>query len=86
MATPLTAAELSSLNVRFESAPPAEILRWARSFDVGGGPRARHLVGFEVIDPRHRPDWEELIVHHQLIHEADGSVPLAQDDPPEGNA
>jgi MFS family permease len=54
----------------------AEIIRWARSFDVNGGPRARHLVGFEVVDPRHRPKWEELVVHHRTIHEQDGSIPL----------
>ena len=47
----------------------AEIIRWARSFDVADGPRARHLVGFEVADPRHRPDWEHLIVHHRQIHD-----------------
>ena len=64
----------------------AEIIRWARSFDVGDGPRARHLVGFEVVDPRHRPDWEELIVHHQLIHDEDGEIPLAKEDPPGGAA
>ncbi|HSQ37284.1 MAG TPA: MFS transporter, partial [Acidimicrobiia bacterium] len=56
----------------------AEIIRWARSFDVADGPRAQHLVGFEVVDPRHRPDWEELVVHHRLAHEEDGSIPLAE--------
>lgn len=56
----------------------AEIIRWARSFDVSGGPRARHLVGFEVADPRHRPLWEELLVHHRLVHDEDGSIPLAE--------
>lgn len=55
-----------------------EIIRWARSFDVNGGPRARHLVGFEVVDPRHRPNWEELVVHHRLVHEEDGSIPLTE--------
>jgi len=59
-------------------AADAEIIRWARSFDVSDGPRARHLVGFEVVDPRRRPDWEELVVHHQLVHEEDGSIPLEQ--------
>lgn len=56
----------------------AEIIRWARSFDVNGGPRARHLVGFEVVDARHRPGWEELLVHHRLVHEEDGSIPLEE--------
>jgi len=56
----------------------ADIIRWARSFDVNGGPRARHLVGFEVVDPRRRPDWEELAVHHRLVHEEDGSIPLEE--------
>lgn len=57
-------------------AADAEIIRWTRSFDVSDGPRARHLVGFEVADPRHRPDWEELVVHHRLIHGEEGSIPL----------
>jgi MFS family permease len=63
-----------------------EIIRWARSFDVADGPRARHLVSFEVADARHRPDWEELIVHHHLVHEEDGSIPLAEGDPTGGVA
>ncbi|MFH1330199.1 MAG: MFS transporter [Actinomycetota bacterium] len=53
-----------------------EIIRWARGFDIEDGPKARHLVGFEVVDARHRPDWEHLIVHHHLAHEEDGSIPL----------
>jgi MFS family permease len=59
-------------------AADAEVIRWARSFDVGGGPRARHLVGFEVADSRHRPDWDELVVHHRDAHAEDGSIPLAE--------
>lgn len=59
-------------------AADVEIIRWARSFDVSDGPRARHLVGFEVVDPRHRPDWDELVVHHRLVHEEDGSIPLEE--------
>jgi MFS family permease len=55
-----------------------EVIRRARSFDVADGPEARHLVGFEVADPRHRPDWEELVVHHRHAHEEDGSIPLAE--------
>ena len=55
-----------------------EVIRWARSFDVADGPRARHLVGFEVADSRHRPDWEELVVHHRLAHDEDGSISLAE--------
>lgn len=54
-----------------------EVIRWARSFDVADGPTARHLVGFEVVDPRHRPDWEDLIVHHRQVHEEGHGIPLA---------
>lgn len=58
------------------------VIRWARSFDVTGGPRARHLVGFEVADSRHRPNWEELIVHHRHLHDTEemGIVPPADDE------
>jgi hypothetical protein len=58
-----------------------EIIQWARSFDVAGGPRARHLVGFEVVDARHRPDWEQLAVHHRLAHDTEemGAIPLDED-------
>ena len=56
----------------------SEIIHWARQFDIAGGPRATHLVGFEVVDPRHRPDWEELAVHHRLAHGEDGSIPLEE--------
>lgn len=58
----------------------AEIIMRARSFDVADGPRARHLVGFEVVDPRHRPDWEQLIVHHRLMHDTEemGAIPLEE--------
>jgi hypothetical protein len=62
----------------------AEVIRWARSFDVADGPRARHLVGFEVADPRHRPNWEELVVHHRLVHHEDGSISLADEEPSAG--
>jgi len=61
-------------------ATDAEIIMRARAFDVAGGPRARHLVGFEVVDPRHRPDWEQLIVHHRLMHDTEemGAIPLEE--------
>jgi MFS family permease len=61
-------------------AADAEVILWARTFDLAGGPKARHLVGFEVVDARHRPDWEELIVHHRQIHEEDGSIPLEEEE------
>jgi MFS family permease len=63
-------------------AADAEAIRWARSFDVADGPRARHLVGFEVTDPRHRPDWEELVVHHRHIHDTEemGAIRLEEDE------
>jgi len=63
-------------------AADAEVIRAARDFDVAGGPRARHLVGFEVADPRHRPDWEELVVHHRRIHDTEemGAIRLDDDE------
>jgi hypothetical protein len=71
-------------------ATDADIIRRARSFDVADGPRARHLVGFEVVDPRHRPDWEQLIVHHRLMHDTEemGAIPLEEGpwDPPGASA
>jgi MFS family permease len=57
-------------------ASDVEAIRLARSFDTANGPTARHLVGFEVVDPRQRPDWAELIVHHRQVHEEEGSGPL----------
>lgn len=59
-----------------------DVIRWARSFDVADGPRARHLVGFEVADSRHRPDWEELTVHHRHLHDTEemGVIPLADEE------
>ena len=62
-------------------AADVEIIQWARSFDVADGPRARHLVGFEVVDARHRPDWEQLIVHHRQMHDTEemGAIPLEED-------
>jgi hypothetical protein len=54
----------------------AEVLRRAKSFDVGEGPVSRHLVALDVSDPAHRPDWEELVARHHDAHQTDGSIPL----------
>jgi len=55
-----------------------ETIRKARSFDVEGGPVSRHLVAFDVSDPRRRPEWSELVGRHGDIHRSDGSIPLVE--------
>ncbi len=55
-----------------------ETIRKARSFDVGDGPVSRHLVAFDVADPRRRPEWTELIARHGDAHRIDGSIPLLE--------
>jgi MFS family permease len=57
-------------------AAAAEAIRRARSFDVADGPTSRHLVAFEVVDPKHRPDWVHLALQHRDAHAEDGSIPL----------
>lgn len=51
----------------------AALIRRARSFDRGDGPRTRHLV---AVDVEHPDDWEPLIAAHAEYHRVDGSIPL----------
>ncbi len=53
----------------------AALIRKARSFDQGGGPRARHLLAVDIESP---PDFDSLIATHEHMHETDGSIPLEE--------
>jgi MFS family permease len=57
-------------------AAAADVIMRARSFDVADGPTSRHLVAFDVVDPKHRPDWGHLALQHRDAHARDGSIPL----------
>ena len=57
-------------------AEAAAIIRRAWAFDARGAPVGRHLVAFDITDPKHRPDWERLSLRHRDAHERDGSIPL----------
>jgi MFS family permease len=59
----------------------AEVIRKARTFDVGDGPVGRHLVAFDIADPHRRPHLDELALQHLAAHEQDGSIPLLSVDP-----
>ena len=51
----------------------AQLIARARSFDVDGGPRSRHLIAIDVEDP---PDFDAMIAAHSMMHETDSSVRL----------
>ncbi len=55
----------------------AELIAKARTFDVAGGPRSRHLIAIDVEDP---PDFDSMIAAHSMMHETDSSVRLDDDD------
>ncbi len=55
----------------------AELIRKAREFDRADGPRTRHLV---AIDVEHPPDFDDLIVEHEQLHQVDGSIPKGYQD------
>lgn len=55
----------------------AALLKRARAFDVGGGPRTRHLIS---IDVEHPPDFDELVATHDEMHRTDGSIPAADQE------
>jgi MFS family permease len=57
-------------------ASAVDTIKKARAFDVAGGPVGRHLVAFDVSDPRRRPEWSELVARHGDAHRTDGSIPL----------
>jgi MFS family permease len=64
---------------RIDDASAAVIAR-ARSFDRAQGPMTRHLVSVDVEDP---PDFHQLLVTHELMHETDGSIPIVADQEPD---
>jgi hypothetical protein len=64
---------------RIDDASAAVIAR-ARSFDRAQGPVTRHLVSVDVEDP---PDFNQLLVTHELMHETDGSIPIVADQEPD---
>ncbi len=53
----------------------AALIRRAREFDRGDGPRTRHLV---AIDVEHPEDWEPLLTAHEEYHRTDGSIPIRE--------
>jgi len=64
---------------RIDDASAAEIAR-ARTFDRGDGPVTRHLISVDVENP---PDFEELVVLHERMHQTDGSIPTLSDQDPD---
>jgi MFS family permease len=60
---------------RIDDASAAEIAR-ARAFDRAGGPVTRHLISVDVENP---PDFEELVILHEKMHQTDGSIPTMAD-------
>lgn len=52
----------------------AHIIRRARSFDRRGEPTTRHMLAVDVVEA---PDLE-LVLAHQEMHAADGSIPLSE--------
>lgn len=49
----------------------AELISRARRFDRADGPRSRHLIAVDVVDP---PDFDALIAAHAALHQTDGSI------------
>jgi MFS family permease len=60
---------------RIDDASAAEIRR-ARAFDKAGGPITRHLIAVDVESP---PDFDELVLLHERMHQTDGSIPTMVD-------
>jgi MFS family permease len=60
-------------------ADAAATIQRARSFDVAGRPRTRHLAGLDV-DRDAPPLAEQLLTVHADLHRTDGSIPLDEDD------
>jgi hypothetical protein len=54
----------------------AEVIALARSFDRAEGPVTRHLIAVDVESP---PNFEELVVAHEEMHQTDGSIPILAD-------
>ncbi len=60
---------------RIDDASAAVIAR-ARSFDRADGPFTRHLIAVDTEDP---PNFDELIVLHEKMHQTDGSIPKMEE-------
>jgi hypothetical protein len=54
----------------------AEVIALARSFDRAEGPVTRHLIAVDVESP---PNFDELVVAHEEMHQTDGSIPILAD-------
>ena len=54
----------------------ADVIARARSFDRAEGPVTRHLISVDVEDP---PNFDELLITHEEMHQTDGSIPTMAD-------
>jgi MFS family permease len=60
---------------RIDDASAALIAR-ARAFDRADGPVTRHLIAIDVADP---PNFDDLLLTHEQMHQTDGSIPTMVD-------
>ncbi len=60
---------------RIDDASAALIAR-ARAFDREDGPVTRHLIGIDVENP---PNFDQLLLTHERMHQTDGSIPTMVD-------
>ncbi|HLE94968.1 MAG TPA: MFS transporter, partial [Acidimicrobiia bacterium] len=60
---------------RIDDASAALIAR-ARAFDRADGPVTRHLIAIDVEDP---PNFDQLLLTHERMHQTDGSIPTMVD-------
>jgi hypothetical protein len=54
----------------------AAVIAKARAFDRAEGPVTRHLIAVDVESP---PNFDQLLVTHEEMHQTDGSIPLPTD-------
>jgi len=54
----------------------ADVIARARSFDRAEGPVTRHLISMDVESP---PNFEQLVITHEEMHQTDGSIPKMAD-------
>ncbi|MEX1134360.1 MAG: MFS transporter [Acidimicrobiia bacterium] len=60
---------------RIDDASAALIAR-ARAFDRADGPVTRHLIAIDVENP---PNFDQLLLTHERMHQTDGSIPTMVD-------
>lgn len=60
---------------RIDDASAALIAR-ARALDRADGPVTRHLIAIDVEDP---PNFDQLLLTHERMHQTDGSIPTMVD-------